>query len=175
MSPPKLPLRPNVCMLVYNSKGQLFLGERHGEPDHWQFPQGGVEPRYTLRQNVLRELREELGLKKRHIGKVMKLAATHQYEWRSPPRYAHKKWRGQKQTFWLVEFVGTDSDIDLASHKEQEFSSWRWCSVAEVKRRAASFRQAGYRKPLQEFLEFKRAKREINARKRSPARRGTRA
>jgi putative (di)nucleoside polyphosphate hydrolase len=148
---------------VYNSKGKLFLGERCGEPGHWQFPQGGAEARYTLRQNVLRELREELGLKKAHIGKVTKLAATHEYEWRTPPRYAHKKWRGQKQTFWLVEFVGTDTDIDLTSDKEPEFSSWRWCSVAEVKRRAPAFRRAGYLKPLREFLEFKSARRAIKA------------
>jgi putative (di)nucleoside polyphosphate hydrolase len=158
MSPKKLPLRPNVCMLVYNNKGKLFLGERDGEPEHWQFPQGGAEPRYTLRQNVIRELREELGLKKRSIGKLTKLQSTHEYEWRTPPRYAHKKWRGQKQTFWLVEFIGSDSDIDLTAYKEPEFASWRWCSVAEVKRRAAPFRIAGYRAPLREFLEFKRTK-----------------
>jgi putative (di)nucleoside polyphosphate hydrolase len=158
MPPKKLPLRPNVCMLVYNTKGKLFLGERYGEPGHWQFPQGGAESRYTLRQNVFRELREELGLKKRSIGKITKLESTHEYEWRTPPRYAHKKWRGQKQTFWLVEFVGTDSDIDLTTHNEPEFASWRWCSVAEVKRSAAPFRLAGYKGPLREFLELKRAK-----------------
>jgi putative (di)nucleoside polyphosphate hydrolase len=158
MPPKKLPLRPNVCMLVYNNKGKLFLGERYGEPGHWQFPQGGAESRYTPRQNVIRELREELGLKKRSIGKITKLQSTHEYEWRTPPRYAYNKWRGQKQTFWLVEFVGKDSDIDLTTHKDQEFASWRWCSVAEVKRRAASFRRTGYQAPLREFLEFKRTK-----------------
>ncbi len=156
MSSRKLPLRPNVCMLLYNQKGKLFLGERFGEPGHWQFPQGGAEPRYTLRENVIRELREELGLKRRLIGKITKLKSTHKYEWRTPPRYARKKWRGQKQTFWLVEFVGADSDIDLTSHNEQEFGGWRWCSATEVKRRAATFRRAGYLGPLREFLEFKR-------------------
>jgi hypothetical protein len=40
----KLPLRPNVCMLVYNARGQLFLGERLRNKGHWQFPQGGAEP-----------------------------------------------------------------------------------------------------------------------------------
>lgn len=175
MSPKKLPLRPNVCMLVYNRKGQLFLGERYGEPGHWQFPQGGAEPQYTLRENVIRELREELGLKKRFIGKITRLKSTHQYEWRTPPRYAHKKWRGQKQTFWLVEFVGTDSDIDLARHKEQEFGGWRWCSATEVKRRAAPFRRAGYLGPLREFVEFKRGGKGTKLPKKSTHRKGARA
>lgn len=175
MPPKKLPLRPNVCMLVYNRQGRLFLGERFGEPGHWQFPQGGAEPRYTLRENVMRELREELGLKKRTIGKITKLESTHEYEWRTPPRYAHKKWRGQKQTFWLVEFVGTDSDIDLMSHKEPEFAAWRWCSATEVARRAATFRRAGYRGPLREFLEFKRSKKGASAQKKESRRKGARA
>jgi putative (di)nucleoside polyphosphate hydrolase len=171
----KLPLRPNVCMLVYNDKGRLFLGERHGEPGHWQFPQGGAEARYTPRQNVMRELKEELGLKKRHIGKVAKLTSRHEYEWRKPPAYALNKWRGQRQTFWLVEFVGADGDIDLTSHKEQEFRSWRWCSVAEVKRRAARHRLAGYQGAFKEFLEFKRTKLVVRRAKKGSQRRGVRA
>ena len=154
----KLPFRPNVCMLVYNQKGKLFLGERCGEKGHWQFPQGGAEPRYTPRENVLRELREELGIKKKHLGSLKKLKATHEYEWQSPPKYAVGKWRGQKQTFWLVEFTGSDTDIDLASFKEPEFRAWKWCSVGEVRRFAARHRVKGYEKPLKEFLEFKKAK-----------------
>ncbi len=158
MPPKKLPYRPNVCMLVYNAQGKLFLGERRGEKGHWQFPQGGAEPRYTLRENVFRELREELGLRKRHVGSLKKLRATHQYEWRSPPGYAIGRWRGQRQSFWLVEFVGEDGDIDLSNFKEPEFRDWRWCSVSEVRRRAARHRLKGYEKPLREFLEFKKLK-----------------
>lgn len=156
MPPKKLPLRPNVCMLVYNRKGKLFLGERCDERGHWQFPQGGAEPRYSLRENVLRELNEELGITKGQVGKIKKLTSRHQYEWRSPPKYANGKWRGQRQTFWLVEFIGEDSDLDLANYHEPEFQSWQWCSVAEVKRRAAPHRLPGYRGALEEFLAFKR-------------------
>ena len=158
MPPKQLPLRPNVCMLLYNAQGRLFLGERLGKTGHWQFPQGGAEPKYTLKENVIRELREELGIKKRHIGKIKKLSSRHEYEWRTPPAYAMNRWRGQKQTFWLIEFTGEDADIDLAGYKEPEFQAWRWCSVTEVRRRAASFRLAGYRGALREFLEFKKLK-----------------
>jgi len=160
MASKKLSFRPNVCMLVYNDQGKLFLGERCGEKGHWQFPQGGAEPKYTPRENVLRELKEELGLRKRHVGSLKKLKSTHQYEWRTPPAYAIGRWRGQRQTFWLVEFIGDDGDIDLTSFKEPEFRSWKWCSVAEVRRRAARHRLKGYEKPLREFLEFKKLKAE---------------
>ena len=150
----KLPLRPNVCMLVYNQKFKLFLGKRAGTKKIWQFPQGGVEKRYTLRENVIRELKEELGLKKRHIGKITRLKHRHSYEFKDPPNYARGKWRGQAQTFWLVEFLGKDKDIDLFADKEVELSRWRWCTVKQVKRLAEPRRVRGYRAALKEFELF---------------------
>ena len=147
-------LRPNVCMLVYNRKGQLFLGERLGKPGHWQFPQGGVEPDETLKANVLRELHEELGVSRSHIGSLTKLRARHSYLWRKIPKYAKGRWVGQRQTFWLVEFVGRNSDIDLTSAEEPEFRLWRWCSVRTVRRIAAPERLIGYEKALGEFEAY---------------------
>lgn len=156
MASKKLPLRPNVCMLVYNRKGKLLLGKRINRRNHWQFPQGGAEPKVSLRENVVREIREELGIKRRRLGRITKLKATHQYDWKKAPSYASGKWRGQSQTFWLVEFLGADSDIDLTADKDPEFKSFRWCSVAAVKRLAAKERLPGYRKALGEFSAFLR-------------------
>ncbi len=150
----KLPLRPNVCMLVFNSKGQLLLGERKNTEGHWQFPQGGVEPEYSLRENVKRELQEELGLEQESIGRLFKLRSTHQYDWSNPPSYARGRWRGQAQTFWLVEFVGRNSDIVLDSHDDPEFSAWRWCAPRTVRKLAAPHRVTGYEGPLCEFEVF---------------------
>jgi putative (di)nucleoside polyphosphate hydrolase len=153
----KLPLRPNVCMLVYNREGELLLGKRINRRNHWQFPQGGAEPELSIRENVIREIREELGIKRRKLGKLTKLKSTHQYDWIKPPTYAHGRWRGQSQTFWLVEFLGEDADIDLTADKDPEFKSFRWCSVAEVRRLAAKERLPGYRGALREYSEFRRA------------------
>ena len=58
----ELPLRPNVCMLLHNQDSDLFLGERYGEAGVWQLPQGGVEAEYSVEENVLRELEEEIGV-----------------------------------------------------------------------------------------------------------------
>jgi putative (di)nucleoside polyphosphate hydrolase len=150
----KLPFRPNVCMLVYNAKGKLFLGERKNHEAHWQFPQGGAEPEYSLRENVKRELAEELGLKRSAIGRILKLKSTHVYEWHNPPAYARGRWCGQSQTFWLVEFVGKDSDIDLDAIEEPEFSAWKWCAPRTVRRLAVPHRLPGYESPLREFEAF---------------------
>src|SRR4051794_29365539 len=104
----ELPHRPNVCMLVHNAGGRLFLGQRKADPSVWQFPQGGVEPGCTLEENVLRELEEELGAPQKLFIIRRKLNATNTYDFAKTPRYAQGKWRGQAQTFWIVEFKGTD-------------------------------------------------------------------
>lgn len=149
----KLPLRPNVCMLIFNGEGNLFLGERYGVPGEWQFPQGGVNEKYSLEENVLRELEEELGADRERFEIVKKLRATHEYEWDAPPSYAKSKWRGQKQSFYLVSYKGDDSEIDFEKH-DQEFMNWRWCSVMEVRELADPRRMKGYVLPLREFEDY---------------------
>ena len=152
----KKPLRPNVCMLVYNARGQLWIGERFDKKGHWQFPQGGVERGASLKENVFRELREELGLSRAALGKVKKLKSRHSYVWKSIPDYARGRWWGQSQTFWLVQFLGDDTDIDLAADRQQEFRRGRWASVTTIRKLAARERRRGYAAPLREFLELKR-------------------
>ncbi len=152
----KKPLRPNVCMLVYNSRGQLWIGERFDKKGHWQFPQGGVERGASLKENVVRELREELGLRRTTLGKIKKLNSRHSYLWKSIPDYARGRWWGQSQTFWLVEFCGDDADIDLSADSDQEFRRGRWASVTDIRKLAAKERRKGYEAPLKEFLELKR-------------------
>lgn len=147
----ELPYRPNVCMLVYNSDYHLWIGERYGAST-WQFPQGGVEPGETEESSVVKELCEELGLEPRHLGQVTRLEATHRYEFlRTPPRWAHR-WKGQEQSFWAVQFLGEDQEIDVRRHSPQEFSRWQWCPPERVLERVEPIRRPGYQKPLQEFL-----------------------
>ncbi|MCO6431269.1 MAG: NUDIX domain-containing protein [Deltaproteobacteria bacterium] len=148
-----LPFRPNVCMLVVNQSGRLFLGERNGSPGVWQFPQGGVEPHLSEEENVIKELHEELGIDERHIEIVKRLKTRHQYDFSKVPEYAVGKWRGQKQSFWLVRFLGKDSDIKL-DRFSPEFSSFRWCTVDEVRSLAEPKRLPGYNSALQEFEEL---------------------
>ena len=149
----ELPLRPNVCMLVYNRDGKLFLGERMGESGLWQFPQGGLEAGSSLEENVLRELEEELGAPGEAFRLIVKLKAVHCYVFEDPPEYARGKWRGQNQCFYLVEYVGEDCQIDVSRY-EPEFMNWRWCTVSEVRSMAEPRRLPGYAAPLGEFEEY---------------------
>ncbi len=149
------PLRPNVCLILLNSKGKLLLAERAGEPGVWQFPQGGVEPGGSEEESVLRELQEELGVPKRSLTILRRLSARHSYEFQKPKKYGNRLWRGQEQSFWLVLFTGDDSQIDL-EQDEQELMDYSWCSVQEVLERAQPKRLVGYRKVLPEVEVFLR-------------------
>lgn len=146
----QLPLRPNVCMLVLNSTNQLFMGERLSHPGIWQFPQGGIENHLSEEENVYKELYEEIGAVREKLEILQKLQSRNDYEFRTPPHYAVGKWRGQSQSFWLVRFIGEDSDIRLDRHVP-EFNSWRWVSIDEVAKLAEPIRIKGYAPALQEL------------------------
>lgn len=145
-----LPFRPNVCLLIYRADKKLFLGQRLGEADVWQLPQGGIEKGFTAEEAALAEAHEELGADKKLFVIRQKLRATNQYDFKVPPDYALGKWRGQRQVFFILEFLGAESDI-LLNRFKPEFSNYAWCTVAEVKDRAEKQRLAGYLPALEEF------------------------
>ena len=146
----KLPLRTNVCILLQNSDGDLWLGERLGSKNEWQFPQGGAKKKYSLEENVLRELEEELGLLENNLKIEKKLDVTHEYDWVKTPEYAMGRYRGQSQTFWLVSFTGRDSDINIKT-EHPEFMDWKWCDPKNVLETVHPIRVEGYKKALNEL------------------------
>lgn len=148
-----LPKRPNVCILVFNRNGELFLGERYRSPGTWQFPQGGIEPELSLEQNVLKEINEEIGVNQSSIKLIKKLNNTHQYEFQVVPDYAKGIYSGQTQTFYLVEFLGLNSEIKLDTH-EPEFSAFQWATPDQVRLLADSIRLKGYQGAIEEFEEY---------------------
>lgn len=138
-----LPLRPNVCIVLINSDKKIFLGERTGQSNTWQLPQGGVEDGLSLEENVIKELHEETGADENLFKIICKLETTHEYDFRNPPQYAIGKWRGQSQTFWLVQFIGQDCDINL-DRFTPEFQGWQWCDIHKVLDITDPIRIAGY-------------------------------
>ena len=121
-----------------------------GQEYHITVVAGGIENGETPEVSVLRELEEELGLKRDKLQICLRCQATNNYEFLDPPGYARGKWRGQAQTFWLVKFLGRDSDINLVQ-PDQELMAWRWCTPDEVLKVAESKRIPGYRAPVKEF------------------------
>ena len=143
-------------MLVFRRDAQSFkflLAQRFGEASVWQFPQGGVEPNDSLEASVYRELHEELGAQSSNFKIFARLKHTHRYDFKIPPAYAIGRFRGQEQSFWLVEFLADDSLLTLAS-EHPEFMAFCWCSADEVRSRADPVRRAGYEGALREAVEL---------------------
>lgn len=149
----KLPLRPNACIFLFNLKNQLLLALRINSNNEWQLPQGGIELSTPIEENVLREIEEELGIPAHKVKILGRLQVTHEYEFKDPPNYAKSRWRGQAQSFWVVRFLGTDSDISLDKHFEIEFIDYKWINLGELLEKCSPIRRNGYAKALTEIRE----------------------
>ena len=70
-----LEYRPCVGVMLVNAEGKAFVGKRidNQEGDWWQMPQGGVDKGEDLDKAMQRELREEIGVRKRHVENVAQL------------------------------------------------------------------------------------------------------
>jgi putative (di)nucleoside polyphosphate hydrolase len=154
MTEQKLPYRPNVCLLVCNRDGLIFLGKRHGSVDVWQLPQGGIDKDEDLETAALREGTEELGVDRELLSLLTILEVVHAYDFDRPRSYGSKEYRGQLQRFVVIHFTGTDSDINLSRY-EQELDEYQWCTTNELMERGEGQRCIGYSKAIKE-LEAKK-------------------
>ena len=124
-----LPLRTGVGIAILNSKNKVFVGKRRDNPfDKWQMPQGGVDYNEPLLQAMKRELLEETSIK--NIRVVKEFDGWLEYE--LPEKLVGKIWkgkyRGQKQKWFVVKFLGNDSEVNINT-KNPEFIEWKWVSI----------------------------------------------
>ena len=117
-----LPYRKNVGSVIFkDNKFLLVLMPIKSFNDYWKFPQGGVNEGEKRREAVMRELKEELGTDKFKI--IKQYPYKHRYDWDETSTKSNGyKWRGQKQTFFLVEFLGTDKDIKIDKEEIENIS-----------------------------------------------------
>ena len=110
--------RPNVGIVLLNSRNQVFWGKRL-RTHSWQFPQGGIKYGESPEQAMFRELHEEVGLKPEHVRILARTRDWLRYE--VPDHYIRKDarghYRGQKQIWYLLMLVGRDSDLDLRASR----------------------------------------------------------
>ena len=150
----KLPLRIGVGAIVLNKKNQVFVGKRKDNPvDKWQMPQGGVNEGEDLTSAMKRELNEETGIQ--NIKILNEIDGWFEYEL---PNYLlgkiwRGKFRGQKQKWFIVKFLGNDEEINLEKDKP-EFVEWKWLDIENLPNVIVDFKRKVYEKLLPKIRNF---------------------
>ncbi|MBF0326377.1 MAG: RNA pyrophosphohydrolase [Alphaproteobacteria bacterium] len=147
----KRPYRLGVGLVLFNAEGLVFTARRIDTKEPaWQFPQGGIDEDEEPLAAALREMKEEIGTDKAEV-------IAESRDWISydlPPDLADKVWkgrfRGQKQKWYALKFLGADSDIDIDT-EHPEFSEWRWMKLAEVPALIVPFKRSLYDQVVAEF------------------------
>ncbi len=119
-------MRIGVGIIVLNKFNQVFVGKRKDNSgDKWQMPQGGVDQGEDYITAMKRELLEETSIKNIKIIKEIKKM----YEYQLPENLIGIIWKGkfkgQKQKWFIVKFLGEESEINLNT-KHPEFIQWKW-------------------------------------------------
>ena len=154
ISTKKLPLRIGVGAIVLNKKNQVFVGKRKDNPvDKWQMPQGGVNEGEDLTSAMKRELNEETGIQ--NIKILNEIDGWFEYEL---PNYLlgkiwRGKFRGQKQKWFIVKFLGNDEEINLEKDKP-EFIEWKWLDIENLPNVIVDFKKNVYEKLLPKIRSF---------------------
>ncbi len=141
-----LPLRSGVGIVVLNKDNKIFVAKRIDNPKNfWQMPQGGVDNGENYLDAAYRELEEETSIK--NIKLIKELEGLIEYElpshllgiiWRG-------KYRGQKQKWFVVRFLGEDSEININT-KNPEFLDWKWIEIDKITEVVVDFKLNVYKK-----------------------------
>ena len=148
--------RPNVGMMIINQKKEIFVGKRIDHPSNfWQMPQGGIDAQEIPSIAALREMEEEVGIKK---NKVDLLTESKDWYYYSIPSDLAKtlwkgKYKGQRQKWFLYKFKGAEKDINIHT-KHPEFSDYKWVTKDFLVPNIVPFKKKIYEKLLLEFKDY---------------------
>ena len=149
-----LPLRTGVGIVVLNSQNKVFVGKRKDNPfDKWQMPQGGVDPDEPLIQAMKRELLEETSIKNIEVLKEFDQWLAYELPKNLVGKIWKGKYRGQKQKWFVVRYLGSDSEININT-KHPEFIEWKWIDMELLPDLIIHFKKHVYEKVLAELKKY---------------------
>ena len=156
MTPDLEQYRPNVGVVLFNPKGQVWLGRRirTSGPYNWQFPQGGVDPGENLEAAARRELREETGVVSASVLSRTPDWITYDFPPEVLARPNTPGFVGQRQVWFAFRFDGEENEIDVRAVPPAEFDGWKWTTLDEALDKVVPFKRATYAQVLAAFRRF---------------------
>jgi putative (di)nucleoside polyphosphate hydrolase len=152
----ELGYRPAAGIMLLNRDGKVLVGQRLDSTlEAWQMPQGGLDEGEDPVDGAYRELEEETGIRRELVEIIARCPVELTYE--LPEDLVGKlwkgRWRGQRQTWFLARFLGTDDDVDIAT-PDPEFRAWKWAEPAELPAMIVPFKKQLYTDVLEAFRDW---------------------
>ncbi len=140
-----LPLRNGVGIVVLNKKNKVFVAKRIDNPKNfWQMPQGGVDNGEEFLSAAYRELEEETSIKNVELIKEIDETLTYELPDHLLGVIWKGKYKGQKQKWFIMRFLGDDEDINIKT-KKPEFFEWKWIDLDMITEVVVDFKFHVYR------------------------------
>ena len=140
-----LPLRSGVGIIVLNKQNKVFVARRIDNPKNfWQMPQGGVDGGEDFLTAAYRELEEETSIKKVKLIKEIDGMTTYELPSHLLGIIWKGKYKGQKQKWFLMRYLGEDKDINVKTIKP-EFLEWKWVNIDEITDTVVDFKLNVYK------------------------------
>ena len=127
-----LPLRNGVGIIVLNKKNKVLVAKRiDNSKNYWQMPQGGINEGEDFIKAAYRELEEETSIKSVELIKELEGTITYELPDHLLGIIWKGKYRGQKQKWFVMKFVGEDKEINIKT-KNPEFLDWKWIELDQI-------------------------------------------
>ena len=140
-----LPLRSGVGIIVLNEKNKVFVAKRIDNPKNfWQMPQGGVDNGEDFLSAAYRELEEETSIKNVELIKEIDGTITYDLPENLLGIIWKGKYRGQKQKWFLMRYLGKDKEINIQTNKP-EFLEWKWIELDMITNVVVDFKLEVYK------------------------------
>ena len=151
----ELPLRSGVGIVLLNEENKVFVGKRIDNPGNaWQMPQGGIDKNESYLEAAKRELREETGVVTVKVIKELDEWLTYNLPKSLLGKIWGGKYRGQKQKWFIMKFLGKNNEINIKT-KKPEFLEWKWIESFKLPRVAVNFKINIYKKMTEELDSLK--------------------
>ena len=150
----KLPLRSGVGIVVLNKENKIFVAKRIDNPKNfWQMPQGGINENEDFYTAALRELKEETSIVSVKPIKEIEKNLTYILPDHLIGIIWKGKYKGQKQKWFIMRFIGDDSEINIKT-KRPEFLDWKWIDLENLTKIAVNFKLEVYKKLKSEIIKI---------------------
>jgi L-asparaginase / beta-aspartyl-peptidase len=140
--------RKGVGAVVISKEGKFLICQRREEPNHWQFPQGGIDDGEPPIVTLKRELKEEVGTSQ--FRPILRLPHKTRYLWNGEKRMSDR-YDGQEHIWFLTTFWGEESDLQAT----EEFTAFRWVEFDQILNETHELRRETYSKVIEMLLEIK--------------------